>query len=314
MTRRNSLLFCAFSLVLLQGQSCYAQNVSGLLTTADAESPAASLSGESGAVSGPGPSSGASNDGFFQRWFAMASETQAQQPHWVTPVVTVTPRLEQEFRFDLYRQVQPDGKTVLQNFGGSKGLEIIPTRRTEIIVNLPPYIVRSINGVPDGFGDVSFLLKYRLLSSNEEHGNYIFTAFLGGSLPTGSYTNGAKDATITPTLAAGKGWGPFAATSTVGAILPVDETNKIGRQVVWNTAFQYRVFRRIWPELEVNYSRYFDGPKDGRSQNFLTPGVVFGRFPIHNRVAFTFGGGVQIATTHFHDYNHRYILTLRLPF
>ncbi len=30
------------------------------------------------------------------------------------------------------------------------------------------------------FGDVSFLVKYRLLSANEEQGNYILTAFFGG--------------------------------------------------------------------------------------------------------------------------------------
>ena len=28
------------------------------------------------------------------------NRTQAEQPHWVTPLVTVTPRLEQEFRTD----------------------------------------------------------------------------------------------------------------------------------------------------------------------------------------------------------------------
>ena len=29
----------------------------------------------------------------------------------------------------------------------------------------------------DGFGDWQFLIKYRILASNEEHGNYILTAF-----------------------------------------------------------------------------------------------------------------------------------------
>jgi hypothetical protein len=37
---------------------------------------------------------------FFSTWFDMVSRTQAEQPHWVTPVATTTPRLEQEFRFD----------------------------------------------------------------------------------------------------------------------------------------------------------------------------------------------------------------------
>ncbi len=244
----------------------------------------------------------------------MVSATQAEQPHWITPVITVTPRLEQEFRFDLSRQVQPNGTTVLENYGGSKGLETIPSSRIEIIINPPPYIVRSVNGVPDGLGDMSFLLKYRLFAGNEEHGNYIVTAFLGASLPTGSYTNGTRDASTTPALAVGKGWGNFDVTSTLGAVLPVEETPIIGRQLVWNSVAQYRVLRKIWPEAEANYTYFSQGPNDGKTQVFLTPGIVFGRFRIHDRLGFTIGTGVQIAASHFHTYNHKYILTIRFPF
>jgi hypothetical protein len=175
----------------------------------------------------------------------------------------VTPRLEQEFRFDMSRQVRPNGTTVLENYGNSKGLEIILSRRTEIIISPPPYIVRSFNGVPDGFGYLSFLLKYRFLAANEEKGNCIFTAVLSASLPPGSHTNGALDSTITPSLAAGKGWGKFDLTSTFGAILPVDETQKIGRQVVWNSVAQYRFMRKIWPEAEVNYTYFSEGRNNG---------------------------------------------------
>ena len=38
------------------------------------------------------------------------------------------------------------------------------------------------------------------------------------------------------------------------------------------------------------------------------------RFPIYKRLAFTIGGGVQIAATDFHTYNHKYILPVRFPF
>jgi len=51
-----------------------------------------------------------------------------------------------------------------------------------------------------------------------------------------------------------------------------------------------------------------------KEQLFLTPGVVAGRFPIHNRVGLTIGAGMQIAATHFHTYNHALIFTARLPF
>jgi len=261
------------------------------------------------------PARGQSQDsnGFIHDWFSMVAATQADQPHWITPLVTVTPRLEQEFRFDMSRQIQPNG-TVLDNYGGSKGFEIIPSSRVEVIFSLPPYLVRSVNGVPDGFGDVSFLLKYRILSANEKRGNYLLTAFLGGSVPTGSYTNGARDATITPTIAAGKGWGNFDVVSTLGVILPVADTRLIGRQTVWNTTFQYRVLKKIWPEVEMNSTFFSQGPNAGKAQAFATPGIVLGKFPLWHRLGLTVGTGVQIAVTQFHTYDHRYILTVRLPF
>ena len=43
---------------------------------------------------------------FVGGFLARASATQAEQPHWVTPLVTVTPRLEQEFRTDFLSQPQ----------------------------------------------------------------------------------------------------------------------------------------------------------------------------------------------------------------
>ncbi len=256
----------------------------------------------------------ADQGGLVSSWMSRVTHTQAEQPHWITPVVTVTPRLEQEFRYDIFWQTQPNGTTKLATYGGSKGLELIPARHIELIISPPPYIVRSVNGVPDGYGDVSFLLKYRFLSASEEHGNYIVTAFLGGSLPTASHTNGARNATVTPTIAVGKGWGNFDVTTTFGAVLPVEETNLSGRQLTWNTALQYRVLRKVWPEVEVNSTFFSDGPNDGKKQTFLTPGIVLGKFPLWRRLGITIGTGVQIAASQFHSYNHKWILSVRFPF
>jgi hypothetical protein len=50
------------------------------------------------------PMDGYLSGGPFASWLDMVSATQAQQPHWMTPLVTVTPRLEQEFRADYYHQ------------------------------------------------------------------------------------------------------------------------------------------------------------------------------------------------------------------
>jgi hypothetical protein len=43
----------------------------------------------------------AAQSGFPANWFSLVSQTQAEQPHWITPLATTTPRLEQEFRYDI---------------------------------------------------------------------------------------------------------------------------------------------------------------------------------------------------------------------
>jgi hypothetical protein len=52
-------------------------------------------------------------DGFVADWFNMVSETQAERPHWITPLNKMTPRLEQEFRYDIQWQTQHSGVTAL---------------------------------------------------------------------------------------------------------------------------------------------------------------------------------------------------------
>lgn len=243
----------------------------------------------------------------------MVSATQARQPHWITPLATVTPRLEQEFRYDIQWLPKSDG-TVTENYGATKGLEFIPEKNVEIILNVPPYIVHNQPGVRDGFGDFQALVKYRLAAANEEGGNYILTAFLGVSAPTGQFSNGARDAVITPTIAYGKGVRNLDLQGTFGVSLPTGDTSVIGRTYAWNNAFQYRAFGKIWPEIEVNYSRFQEGKNTGKTQVFLTPGIVFGKFRIWKRLGMTFGGGFQIAATHFSTSNHNAILSVRFPF
>jgi hypothetical protein len=252
-------------------------------------------------------------DGYFANWFARVDKTKNEQPHWVTPLATTTPRLEEEYRYDQLWQTNARGITA-DNYDGGKGLELIPFEKVEVILNVPPYLVHNDPKVRDGFGDIAFLLKYRLLSANEEHGNYILTAFLGWSLPTGQYTNGGLHAVITPTIAYGKGLGDFDLQGTFGIALPVADTNLVGRNYLWNNTFQYRLYRKFWPEVELNSTFFQDGKNDGHKQNFVTPGLVIGRLHLSKRVGFTVGGGYQIATTHFHATNHNAILSIRFPF
>jgi hypothetical protein len=261
-------------------------------------------------------------ENYFVDWFPRVSRIQSEQPHWVTPVVTVTPRLEEEFRYDQFWQANPNGLAT-DNFGGGKGLELIPFQNTEIILGVPAWIAhngriqhptRKKKPATDGWADETFLIKYRLLSANEEKGNYIVTAFMGFSAPTGDDGNSNHHGIFTPTIAAGKGFGNFDVQSTAGISLPDGGLQRLGMPLAWNTAFQYRIFKYVWPEFEVNYTWWPNGEREGETQVFLTPGIIVGRIPIHERIGITAGFGYQIAVTRNPTYNHAAILTARIPF
>ncbi len=256
--------------------------------------------------------SSSSEESYFGSWFDRVSRTQAEQPHWITPMFTTTPRLEEEFRYDVGWQNTTAGNVT--NYGGGKGLEFIPSEHVEIIVSPPPYLARQNPTQMDGFGDTSFLLKYRFAAGNEEAGNYIVTAFLGGSIPTGSYSNGAENAVVTPTIALGKGWGAFDVQTTLGIAVPVGDIARLGTPIAYNTAFQYRLFGKLWPELEVNGVLFHDGKHDGQQQVFLSPGLVVGKIHLWRRLGLTVGAGEQIALTSFHTYNHNRVVSVRFPF
>jgi hypothetical protein len=251
-------------------------------------------------------------DGFLQDWFTMVSETQSEQPHWITPLATTTPRLEQEFRYDIQTQPHNSG-VVTDNYGVSKGLEIIPGEKFEVILAIPPYVVNNPDS-KDGFGDWQFLVKYRILANNEEHGNYILTAFFQMSVPTGQYTQGQPNPVITPTIAYGKGFRDFDVQGTLGISLPTGNEETIGRNLTWNNAVQYRIYKKIWPETEVNFTHYYQGEHNGNTVVYLTPGVVLGKFHLWHRLGFTVGGGYEIAVTSFHPTNHIAICSVRFPF
>lgn len=265
------------------------------------------------------PVCAAAQENFVSNWQARATRTQGEQPHWVTPLATVTPRLEQEFRADFVRQIAPK-LTDTWVFDNGKGLELIPAEHVELLFNLPAYTEHN-SPTKDGWGDVSFLGKYRFFARNEQHGNAIITGFIGGSIPTGTYKNGQVNATVSPTLAVGKGYRRLDVQSTLGAQIPVASGEKYGRPISWNTALQYKIgpdkpaphTPSLWPEVEFNTTYYKGGDNDGKVQNFVTPGAI-ARFPIHKRVSLVLGCGIQIATSQFHSYNHGLLLTARMPF
>ena len=273
--------------------------------------PAAGATGDSGSNQDSG--SHTDDSGWVRAWMKIAAKARASQPHFVAPIVTTHVMLVQQFRFDMSWQHDPSSATMTFNYGNSRGLEIIPSSRLEVGIFPPSYIVHQTN-TPNGFGDLSYQVKFRAFSRTEGQGDYFVGFFLGGSVPTGSITSGLGHAVLTPTFAAAKGLGPWDVQNTIGAILPTCGTDFLGRPVFFNTAVDYRIKGKIWPMLEQNSTFWVDGPLNGHKQVFLTPGLVLGSFPVTGTIHVGFGVGVQIAVTPFHQYNHRWIFSIRFPF
>ena len=268
------------------------------------------------ALVGTGALCAAQNERLLAGWEDRVRDTLAQQPSWPIPLITASSGLLQVIRADFVRQIAPSG-TDTWNYDNGKGFNVVPWYRVEFDALLPPYIQHN-SKAEDGFGDVSMLLKYRVAAANQEGGNYSVSFSMAGTLPTGQYKNGSLAATISPTLCAGKGFGKFDVQSTLGAVLPANYTTRLGRVVVWNTVAQYHIGRIFWPEIESNATFYHGGANDGRMQNFVTPGLMISKLKLErnprNHLALMFGGGMQIATTQFHSYNHGLVITTRMQF
>lgn len=256
-------------------------------------------------------------DNFFSQWQDRVRKTSAQQPGWAVPVVTPTSGLVQLARVDVLHQ-STSTHTSTWNYGNSKGFNFIPYYKTEIDVNLPPYVQHNTPKAVDGAGDFSMVLKYRPFAGGAEAGNYSTSFQIAATGSTGSYKNGTARTTINPTLIMGKGFGRFDVQSSLGGTLPVGSVHTIGRTIIWNTVAQYQVAKIFWPEIEVNSSYFHLGPNDGKNQTFITPGMMVSRIKLRkdpkDRLGLVFGGGMQIATSTYHAYNHGLVLTGRMTF
>lgn len=254
--------------------------------------------------------------GFFKAWESRVRSTSARQPAWVVPVFSPSSVIVQLARVDFMHQYTSNHAETW-NYGGGKGVNLIPFARTEIDINLPAYLEHNSATVRDGTTDFSVAAKYRIFAA-AEGGNYSTAVQVAFSVPTGSYKNGSAVSTITPTFVGGKGFGKLAVQSALGAVLPTSSSSTIGRTILWNSVAQYRIGKYFWPEIEANASYFRGGANDGRNQVFVTPGVMVSKIRLRpdpgSRLGLVFGGGMQIATSHYHSYNHNLILTGRLTF
>lgn len=261
---------------------------------------------------------------FIDNWFARVNEAQSTQPHWMTPLVTVTPRLEEEVRYDQYWENRGNGSS-LDIADSGKGLELIPTETNEVLINPPAWQTKgNVSHPVSGWLDDQFLVvKQRLVSANEQEGNYIVTTFLGITAPSGNANFSNRAWIVTPTLAAGKGWGDFDIQATTGVAFPFRNQSTLGTSIATNVALQYHLFQYLWPEFEVNHTYWANGDeRGGKNQVLLTPGIIFGRFVIAGRVKAIIGGGYQFAVSPKYvetseqtpAYNRSWILTTRIAF
>src|SRR3569833_420603 len=108
---------------------------------------------------------------FVNAWQKRVRATSSQQPGWAVPVFTPSSGLVQLIRFDAVRQYTPT-HTTTWNIDGGKGFNFIPWYKTEVDLNLPPFLLHNVKGTVDGPGDFSLVLKYRLLAANERKGSY----------------------------------------------------------------------------------------------------------------------------------------------
>jgi len=278
--------------------------------TSAADSASAATPAAQGPQSAAAPQKQGGASGLFWKWFKMGERVQAEQPGWLSPLATTSGRIKQEFRYDVFQQPAAAGGTDY-NFGGGKGLEFIVAPSLQLLVGPPPYIAHT-GRAANGFGDVPVMMKFRVAAAGAKEGNYLLTLLFSATAPGG--TNAMRDAVLSPGIAAGKGWGNFDVQTTLAGNFPTGDTAALGRQLVSNTAFQYAVFSKLWPELEVNSTFFLTGKNSGETQVFLTPGLGFGRVRVWRALKFSTAAGMQIAATRFHTYNHRAIFSVRYSF
>ncbi len=262
--------------------------------------------------------------GYFDDWFDRVKAAQSSQPTWMTPLVTVTPRLEEEFRYDQFWEHLPNGGD-LQNYDTGKGLELIPTTTNEVIIGVPPYEERQVKGKnTSGWADgPTILIKQRLFSENAASGDAIVTAFFAVTPSAGGRNFTQHAVVLSPTLAAGKGWGDFDIQATSGFAVPTRRIDELGAQWLNNVTLQYHLLHYLWPEFEMNQTVWLSGTqRGGKDQIFLTPGIIFGRFELGWRFRAAIGFGYQFAVSPQQQvkpeldpvYSHNWILSARLSF
>lgn len=237
------------------------------------------------------------------------------QPTWMGPLVQSDARLAQAARLSVAQSSAP-GERIL-SYGNNHGVSVIGGTRWQLDLNPPSFFRNHSGAFPDGWGNASTQLKYRIASGNAERGNFALTAIVAQGFAPRAIQNDALTGYSEPRLAAGKAFGRFDVQSTLGGWLPTGKIEQQGRAIEWNVTGQLRTSSRTWFDVEDNAAFNFGGPFDGKTQNFVTPaGFLLIR---ENALGFrhpaaVFDAGMQVASSHFCLYNHNLITELRVLF
>ena len=251
----------------------------------------------------------------YARFRANNASMAALQPSWVGPVTQPDPRLGQALRLSVANFTAPGAHTI--EYGNGHGVSLIIERRFQLDIDSPAFFRNHSASAPDGFGNAGTQVKWRVASGNAEHGNYIVTAMLYHGFAGGAAQNGAFSSIWNPRISAGRAFSRFDVISDLGGSLPTAKIWEQGRAISWNTSGQARLNTHVQLDLENSTAFNRGGPFDGTTQNFLTPAAFYlirrtSWGPTH--AAVILDCGYQVATTHFHPYNHNLITEMRVFF
>jgi len=254
-------------------------------------------------------------ESFWNRLKPQKTTLAQLQPVWIAPLIQSDARVMQGARLSVSKSSAPGGQ--IFSYGNNHGVGLIAGTRLQFDFNPPSFFRNHCAALPDGWGNASAQVKVRIASGNKDHGNFAVSAMFLHGFASGVSQNGGLTAYNVPKLAAGKAFGPFAVQSTVSGVLPSGKVDEQGRAIEWNAAGQLRTTPHTWFDIENNATFMFGGPNDGRTQNFVTPAAFFivrrnDWGPKHPMAVLD--GGMQIATSHFHCYNHNVITELRILF
>jgi hypothetical protein len=252
---------------------------------------------------------------FYERTSGHNASMAVVQPTRMGPLIQSDGRLVQALRFSVSNSTL--GDTHPLSYGDGHSISMIVNRRFQLDLDPPSFFRNHSSTMKDGFGNAGTQVKYCIASGNAQHGNFAVSAILFHGFAPRAYQSHVLSSYYKPSIAAGRGFGRFAALTTVGGFLPTGKIAEQGRTVEWNFTGQAHASAHLWFDVENNATLFHAGPLDGKMQNFITPAAFYmirrkEWKPEH--AAVVFACGMQTATSGYHFYNHNLVTEMRVMF